>query len=39
VQMKKTRARLGAKMVRKAKRTKRVNPASRTLARLNKRRK
>ena len=36
--MKKTRARLSGKMARKAKRTKRVNPASKTLARLNKRR-
>jgi hypothetical protein len=36
--MKKTRARLGPKMARKAKKTKRVNPASRTLQRLNKRR-
>ena len=38
ISMKKTRARLGGKMMRKAKRTKRTNPASRTLARLNKRR-
>ena len=38
ITMKKTRARLGARIVRKSKRTKRVNPASRTLARLNKRR-
>lgn len=37
-QMKKIRARLGAKMARKARRTKRMNPASKTLARLNKRR-
>lgn len=36
--MKKTRARLGPKMARKAKKTKRVNPASRALTRLNKRR-
>jgi hypothetical protein len=34
---KRTKARLGAKMIRKAKKTKRVNPASRTLKRLNKR--
>lgn len=37
-QMKRTRARLGAKMARKAKKTKRMNPASRQLKRLNKRR-
>lgn len=37
-QMKRTKARLGAKMARKAKRTKRTNPASRAAARLNKRR-
>lgn len=36
--MKKTRARLGARMARKARRTKRVNPASIALQRLNKRR-
>ena len=36
--MKKTRARLGARITRKTKRTKRLNPASRTLTRLNKRR-
>ena len=35
--MKRTRARLGARMMRKAKRTKRVNPASIALKRLNKR--
>ena len=34
--MKKTRARLGGKMARKAKKTKRVNPASKLLRRLNK---
>jgi len=37
-QMKKVRARLGAKMARKAKRTKRMNPASKLVAKLNKRR-
>jgi hypothetical protein len=37
-QFKRTKARLGAKMARKARKTKRVNPASRQLARLNKRR-
>lgn len=36
--MKRTRARLGARMARKAKRTKRTNPASIALRRLNKRR-
>ena len=36
--LKRTKARLGARMIRKAKKTKRVNPASRTLKRLNKRR-
>ena len=35
--MKKTRARLGARMARKARRTKRTNPASIALRRLNKR--
>ena len=35
--MKRTRARLGARMARKAKRTKRTNPASIALRRLNKR--
>jgi len=34
---KRTKARLGARMIRKAKKTKRVNPASKTLRRLNKR--
>ena len=38
VTMKKTRARLAGRMARKAKRTKRLNPASKNLARLNKRR-
>ena len=38
LQMKRTRARLGARMSRKAKRTKRTNPASIALKRLNKRR-
>ncbi len=33
---KKTKARLGARMARKAKRTKRINPASRMVQRLNK---
>tara|TARA_B100000683_G_scaffold238546_1_gene244492 strand:+ start:2353 stop:2634 length:282 start_codon:yes stop_codon:yes gene_type:complete len=36
--MKKTRARLGSRMARKARRTKRTNPASIALKRLNKRR-
>tara|TARA_B100001287_G_scaffold243053_1_gene218849 strand:+ start:31 stop:309 length:279 start_codon:yes stop_codon:yes gene_type:complete len=35
--MKRTRARLGARMARKAKRTKRTNPASIALKRLNRR--
>ena len=35
--MKRTRARLGARMMRKAKRTKRTNPASVALKRLNRR--
>jgi hypothetical protein len=35
--MKRTRARLGARMARKARRTKRINPASIALKRLNKR--
>ena len=34
--MKRTRARLGSKMMRKAKRTKRINPASRRVQALNK---
>ena len=36
--MKRTKARLGARMVRKAKRTKRTNPASIALKRMNKKR-
>lgn len=36
LQLKRTKARLGPKMARKAKRTKRVNPASRRVAALNK---
>jgi hypothetical protein len=35
-QMKKTRARLGKKMARKARRTKRINPASKIIQKLNK---
>tara|TARA_Y100000589_G_scaffold165397_1_gene157327 strand:+ start:154 stop:426 length:273 start_codon:yes stop_codon:yes gene_type:complete len=35
--MKRTKARLGARMARKARKTKRVNPASRRVAALNKR--
>ena len=35
--MKRTRARLGARMARKARKTKRVNPASRRVAAMNKR--
>lgn len=35
IRMKQLRRRLGAKMMRKAQRTKRVNPASRVLRRLN----
>ena len=37
VNMKKTKARLGGKMARKARRTKRINPHSIRLRRLNKR--
>ena len=37
-QMKRLRARLGGKMMRKAKKTKRMNPASKQLKRLNKKR-
>jgi len=37
MQMKRTRARLGNRMARKARRTKRINPASIALQRLNKR--
>ena len=35
MQMKKTRARLGSKMMRKAKKTKRINPASKRVQALN----
>jgi hypothetical protein len=35
--MKRTRARLGKRMARKSRRTKRMNPASKTVQRLNKR--
>ena len=35
--LKKTKARLGARMARKARKTKRVNPASRRVAAMNKR--
>ena len=38
MQMKKTRARLGSRMMRKARKTKRINPASKRLKSLNKRR-
>ena len=38
MQMKKTRARLGSKMMRKAKKTKRINPASKRVQALNKKR-
>lgn len=38
IQFKRTRARLGGRMARKAKKTKRTNPASITLRKLNKRR-
>jgi len=37
IKLKMTKARLGARMVRKAKKTKRVNPASRRVQALNKR--
>ena len=37
-QLKKTKARLGGRMARKARRTKRINPASRRVQALNKRR-
>ena len=37
--LKKTKARMGKRMARKAQRTKRFNPASKALKRLNKRRK
>jgi hypothetical protein len=36
IRMKRTKARLGGKMARKARRTKRVNPASRRVQALNK---
>jgi hypothetical protein len=36
MKLKQTKARLGARMVRKAKKTKRVNPASKRVAALNK---
>jgi hypothetical protein len=35
VNMKKTKARLGSRMIRKAKKTKRINPASKRLKTLN----
>jgi hypothetical protein len=35
IQFKKTKARLGARMARKAQRTKRMNPVSKRIARLN----
>ena len=35
-QLKRTKARMGAKMIRKTKRTKRINPASRRVQKLNK---
>ena len=36
IKLKMTKARLGARMVRKAKKTKRINPASKRVAALNK---
>ena len=36
--LKRTKARLGSKMIRKARKTKRINPASKRLRSLNKRR-
>ena len=36
IQLKKTKARLGGKMARKARKTKRINPASRRVQTLNK---
>ena len=36
IRMKKTRARIGGKMMRKARRTKRINPVSRRVQALNK---
>jgi hypothetical protein len=38
MQFKRTKARLGARMARKARKTKRINPASRRVQALNKRR-
>ena len=38
-QLRRTKAKMGARMQRKAKRTRRINPASRRLKRLNKRKK
>jgi hypothetical protein len=38
MQMKKTRARLGSRMMRKARKTKRINPASKRVQALNKKR-
>jgi hypothetical protein len=38
IAMKKTRARLGKRMTRKAKRTKRINPASRRVQQMNRKR-
>jgi hypothetical protein len=37
MQLKKTKARLGSRMIRKAKKTKRINPASKRVQSLNKR--
>lgn len=37
IELKKTKSRLGSKMIRKARKTKRVNPASKRLQSLNKR--
>ena len=37
--LKRTRAKMGSKMMRRAQRTKRINPASRRLKNLNRRRK
>lgn len=39
IAFKKTKSKLGGRMARKAKKTKRINPASRRLKRLNKKRK
>ena len=38
MQMKKTRARLGSRMMRKARKTKRINPASKRVQALNRKR-